>query len=120
LPGSFGKSKLSRKIRKQFTSPFPDKRSRYGTLGFAKSLLNDQHFFESQLQRASLLTKKPLLLIWGMEDKFAGKTYLERFQKSFPESKTISFKHTGHFPQEENSAEVIDAIQKFIQTSTTS
>ncbi|HMP99434.1 MAG TPA: alpha/beta fold hydrolase [Cyclobacteriaceae bacterium] len=42
LPSSFGDNKLPKHLLKQYTAAFANKNERYGTLAFAKSLLNDQ------------------------------------------------------------------------------
>ena len=46
LPGSFGDSKLPKHLLSQFTKPFQNSSQRNGTIAFAKSLLNDQDWFE--------------------------------------------------------------------------
>lgn len=114
LPQSFGSKQLNKSIKSQFIKPFPSKKERYGMLAFAKSLLNDQDFFESQLQRSEKLASKPILLIWGLKDKFAGETYLRRFQKLFQENTTVTLKEAGHFPQEEEPNAVTKAILDFV------
>lgn len=115
LPSSFGKDKPSRKIKKHFTKPFPDKKSRYGMLSFARILLNDQAFFETQLNRIKVLESIPCLLIWGAMDKFVGLPYLKRFQGALPKAQSHALSDTGHFPQEESPNEVISRMQQFIR-----
>lgn len=111
LPKSFVTKKPTTQIRNHFTKPFRSKNERYGTLAFVKSLLNDQDFFESQKNRLHLLSNKPVLLIWGMQDNFVGKVFLKRFIDVFPDSKCVEIVNCGHFPQEENPEVVTSAIR---------
>jgi haloalkane dehalogenase len=114
LPGSFGDRKLSKRLLPQFTKPFQNKKERNGTLAFAKSLLNDQDWFESLRNQKESIEQKPALLIWGMKDKFVGEKYLRKFQAGFKNHKTVELKTCGHFPQEENFAEVSRSISHFM------
>lgn len=114
LPQSFGKHKISSKIRRHYTRVFGNKNERYGPLAFARSLINDQVVFERQWQNRTLLKDKPMLLIWGMKDRFAGPKYLERFEQGFSNSSVLKLEDCGHFPQEEEPQKVIGAIERFI------
>jgi haloalkane dehalogenase len=117
LPQSFGKKKLSRKLLKNYTKPFGNSFERYGPLAFARSLVNDQHWFENCWQRRQLLRHIPLLFIWGMMDKFVKPKFLEKFTKGFPQSTYVALETCGHFPQEEGPEEVIKAIKLFLENS---
>jgi pimeloyl-ACP methyl ester carboxylesterase len=113
LPASFGNKKLPKKLLEQYTSPFANKNERYGTLAFAKSLLNDQDWFEELWSKRGLLTNKPMLLIWGMKDKFATEKYLNKFKAGFPNADVLRLETSGHFPQEEESEQVAKALANF-------
>lgn len=115
LPLSFfDKSKLTKGVHKQYTSPFSKPSERMGTLAFAKSLLNDQLWFESLWQKRQVLENKPFLFIWGMKDSFILPQYLDKFASAFPEKTIVKLENCGHFPQEEEKESVLAAIQAFI------
>ncbi|MCX6180401.1 MAG: alpha/beta fold hydrolase [Bacteroidetes bacterium] len=114
LPQSFGDKKLSAKTRLQYTQPFSNKAERNGALSFAKSLLNDQNWFEELWQRRELINAKPVLFIWGMKDPVIKAKYLEKFQQGFPNSTTCKLESCGHFPQEEEAERVTQALKKFL------
>jgi len=63
LPKSFGDHKVSSKILRQYTKPFADKTQRNGSLAFAKSLLNDQDWFEQLWNQRAVISTKPTLFI---------------------------------------------------------
>ena len=114
LPGSFGDHKLSGKLLKQYTKPFADKSQRNGPLAFAKSLLNDQDWFETLWNKKHAISDKPTLFIWGMKDPVIKSHNLEKFLSGFKNSKAIRLETCGHFPQEEESSKVISAIRDFL------
>ncbi|MEO7176679.1 MAG: alpha/beta fold hydrolase [Saprospiraceae bacterium] len=115
LPGSFGDKKLSNQILKQYTGPLSSREERSGTVAFARSLLNDQEWFESIWEKADAIAGKPTLLIWGMKDKFVKPSYLLKFQSRFLNSTTIELATCGHFPQEEEPKLVAQAILAHLQ-----
>jgi haloalkane dehalogenase len=114
LPKSFGDRKISGKTLKQYTRPFADKTERNGALAFAKSLLNDQDWFEELWNRRQSISSKPTLFIWGMKDPVIKPHYLEKFRSGFQHSQTIKLETSGHFPQEEEPDKVTEAIRKFV------
>lgn len=115
LPSSFGRRKLSATLLKQYTAPFADRTQRNGTLAFAKSLLNDQQWFEELWQRRGAIVSKPTLVIWGMSDPVISPKYLEKFMSGFSNSSGIKLHGCGHFPQEECADEVAQAVFGFLQ-----
>lgn len=117
LPRSFGDHKPSRQLLKQYTRPFADKTQRNGALAFAKSLLNDQDWFEALWNKRHQISDKPTLLIWGMKDPMIKAHYLDKFILGFTQSRAIKLATSGHFPQEEQPEIVTAAILDFLRGS---
>ncbi len=115
LPKSFGDRKLPQHLRIQYTKPFADKTQRNGALAFAKSLLNDQDWFEELWDKRQAISNKPTLFVWGMKDPVIKPHYLEKFQSGFRNSKTIRLETSGHFPQEEQPEIVAKEIMDFLK-----
>lgn len=112
LPKSFGdRSKLSRHVHRHFTAPFGNAGERAGTLAFARSLLNDQEWFQMLWERRGVVAQLPTLFIWGMKDSFVRPEYLQKFAAGFPNSQSIRLETAGHFPQEEEPEQVAAAIK---------
>lgn len=114
LPKSFGERKISTHVLMQYTKPFADKSQRNGTVAFAKSLLNDQDWFEELWNKRQAISNKPTLFIWGMRDPVIKPHYLDKFQSGFTNTKTIRLEASGHFPQEEQPEVVAKAIIDFL------
>src|SRR5690606_16592265 len=114
LPNSFGDHKLSKHLIKQYTKPFADKTQRNGALAFAKSLLNDQDWFEQLWNKRQAISNKPTLFIWGMKDPVIKPHYLDKFQIGFTNSTTVKLETSGHFPQEEQADTVTKVMLDFL------
>lgn len=115
LPQSFGDNKLDKALLKQYTRPFADRTQRNGALAFAKSLLNDQDWFEQLWNKRKSISDKPTLFIWGMKDTVIKPHNLEKFQSGFSNSRTMKLETSGHFPQEEQAEKVLKAIFVFLK-----
>jgi pimeloyl-ACP methyl ester carboxylesterase len=114
LPASFGEKKLSKKLLKQYTKPFGRPGERSGPLAFARSLLEDQNWFESLWNNKEVIAGKPTLFVWGMKDPAVKPHNLEKFRLGFPNSHILRLEDCGHFPQEERPEEVVAAIRTFL------
>lgn len=114
LPQSFGDHKLPARLLSQYTRPFANASQRLGALAFARSLLNDQQWFEEGWNRREPIKDKKLLLVWGMKDKTITPKYLRKFQAGFSHTETVELPNCGHFPQEEAPDVVAKAIKAFV------
>src|SRR5690606_29651978 len=114
LPASFGDNKISRHIKKQYTSPFPKPSERKGLYAFSQSLLNDQKWFESLWERKGEIGNIPVLIIWGMKDKVLLPKYADKLVSGFEIVRLHKLHSAGHFPQEEEAEIVISFLKEFI------
>lgn len=114
LPQSFGDTKISKQLLKQYTKPFADWTQRNGPLAFARSLLNDQDWFEYLWNTRQTISGKPTLFVWGMKDPIIKPYYLNKFERGFTNSTTVLLATSGHFPQEEQADTVTEALFDFL------
>lgn len=114
LPKSFGDRRLSKHLLKQYTKPFADRTERNGALAFAKSLLNDQDWFQELWNNRHAISNKPTFFIWGMKDPVIKPKNLEKFVSGFPNSKAMRLETCGHFPQEEQPDIVTKLLIEFL------
>ncbi len=115
MPASFGKNKLSKKIKKHYTAPFQNRFEREGMLAFARSLVDDQKWFGELHEKSIPIRNKEALFIWGMKDPILGNAYLHRFVDIFPNHSVLKLEEAGHFPQEENPLEIAHEIRTFMR-----
>jgi pimeloyl-ACP methyl ester carboxylesterase len=57
---------------------------------------------------------QPTLILWGREDKIVPLSVGRRLSAAIPRSRLVVFEQTGHIPQEERPAEVLAAIEAFL------
>jgi pimeloyl-ACP methyl ester carboxylesterase len=114
LPKSFGDKKLKPSLKKQYTKPFANTNERNGALAFARSLLNDQEWFEQIWQQKEVFYNTPILVIWGMKDPVIKAHNLEKLMGAFPHAQLVKLESCGHFPQEEEAEKCTLAIQRFL------
>lgn len=117
LPRSFGDHKISKELLKQYTKPFADSSQRNGALAFAKSLLNDQDWFEELWNKRQAIADKPVLFVWGMKDPVIKPYYLDKFQQGFKNASVVRLDTSGHFPQEEQPELVTKALLAFLKAT---
>ncbi len=117
LPGVFGNQKMRKEIHRQYIRPFSNKSKREGTVAFARSLLNDQSWFQTLWEQKEKIHEKKTLFIWGMKDPMLRPAYLEKFESGFPNSTSIRLEDCGHFPQEEDSESVAQEILNDLESN---
>ncbi|UYZ61508.1 alpha/beta fold hydrolase [Hymenobacter weizhouensis] len=117
LPSSFGARRLTPALRRHYTAPFSQAKERNGTVGFAQALLHEQSWFGMLWQQLPQLRDHPVLLLWGMQDKFFGPAYLRRFATAFRQPTIVELPTCGHVPQEEEGDMVLQHIQQFLSIS---
>ncbi|SDK42872.1 haloalkane dehalogenase [Catalinimonas alkaloidigena] len=115
IPRAFAdRRKLTKAIHRHYYKPYRRPRERGGSLGFARSLLEAQEWFQQLWEARDAFCHRPTLLLWGMEDRFLSPRYLERFLAHFPQAKALRLEGTGHFVPEEAASEVTHAIKAFL------
>jgi haloalkane dehalogenase len=114
LPGSFGAHPLAPSVRRQYTAPFANANERNGAVGFARALLHEQPWFGTLAQQLPRVQNLPVLLLWGMQDKFCPPAYLRRFAQAFSHPQIVEFPTCGHVPQEEEATAVLQHLRQFL------
>jgi pimeloyl-ACP methyl ester carboxylesterase len=115
MPSAFGdKSKLTKEIHRHYKLPASSAASRVALYAIAQELMNASDWWQSLWDRADMLANKPMMIVWGMKDKFIPPSEFSKWKSRFPHAKTISFPNAGHFVQEEQP-ELSDLISKFIE-----
>lgn len=113
--GFANKKNLPRKVHQQYIKPFPNKTSRVPLLNLAKALVGSSNWYQQQWEQLHRLSDKEWLIIWGTKDDFITAEYLEKWQDRLPEAETKKL-DCGHFVQEEETSESIEAIDNFMKS----
>jgi haloalkane dehalogenase len=115
-PSAYGdKRKLTPAVHRQYLAPFTDFDSRERVLwALARSLLGSGAHYAELWQQRALLSRLPVLIIWGMKDSAFPPHFLERWVNALPKAKVVRLPEAGHWPHEEAPAQVLAAIQDFL------
>ena len=110
--GFADKKNLPRDVHQHYTKPFPNKASRKPLLQIAEALVGSSDWYRQQWEKLDRLADKDWLILWGSKDSFITTEYLNKWRSRLPNAKVREFA-SGHFVQEESTAEVIAAIRAF-------
>lgn len=112
MPAAFGdKRKLTKEIHRHYKSALPHARERIAAHMFSRELLNASDWWQGLWHQLDKVTHLPLLLFWGMKDKFVPPAELDRWRKRMPHAKVITYNDAGHFVQEEKAAEMAHELR---------
>ncbi len=115
MPAAFAdKQKLTRDIHSHYKKALPDVSSRTGVYAFAQELMNASDWWQSLWDQMDALADKPVLLFWGLKDKFIPPYALEKWKSKMPQAQVVIFEDAGHFVQEEKADEMIAVMQAFL------
>jgi pimeloyl-ACP methyl ester carboxylesterase len=112
------KKQFSKAIHKHYTDVFPTPASRQALYQIGLGLLGASDWYTQLERQLPLLHNKPVLLLWGLKDKYFREPFLEKWQQALPQAETTTFKDGGHFIQEDVPEEVEKAISGFLKTET--
>jgi haloalkane dehalogenase len=118
LKGSFAdKSKLPDQIQQHYTKVFPTPESRMAMLTYARALLDSGDWYDALWQDRQRIRDIPTLFIWGMKDIAFKPSALRRLESVFTAYTTLELDNCGHFPHEECSEQVNEAVRTFLSQS---
>jgi haloalkane dehalogenase len=117
MPSAYGdRRKLTKEIHRHYLDVFRDRDARVLVLhALAKSLLASRAYYQSLLDRVGVLQAMPVLIVWGMKDSAFPPSQLERWRTLLPHAAVVQIDGAGHWPHEEEPAQVIAALKGFLQ-----
>lgn len=116
LKNSFhDKDKLMKEAKRHYKKVLPSKEERYGPYKIAQQLKGASDFYAQQWDKINRIKDKPTLILWGKEDDFIKPSYLEKWKATFTRL-NITEMQCGHFPQEEETELVNQALSDFMNS----
>lgn len=115
-PYAYGdKKKLTPEIHRQYLSVFPTADDRERVLwALARALLGSGEFYADLWRRRAALETRPLLLVWGLQDRAFAPRFLETWRTAFPRARVAALADAGHWPHEEQPAKVIAILEHWL------
>lgn len=102
MPAAFGdRKKLTKEIHRHYKLPVPNAAARVALYAIARELMPASEWWQSLWERADVLKGKPMMILWGMKDKFVPPYEFEKWKSRFPHATAVTFPNAGHFVQEE-------------------
>lgn len=106
-------------VMRAYREPFAQKERRRPTWRFPRELLASKSYMEDLEARLPLVTDLPTLFVWGGSDFALRKNVeLPRFERLFPNHRTVVLPKAKHFFQEDAPADAANAIRDWYGTGT--
>jgi pimeloyl-ACP methyl ester carboxylesterase len=102
-----------RKITEELAENVEDQLSRPGTRAAALAAIRGQRFGEVEDRYRTI--DKPVLLLWGREDRVTTLEVGERLSKDLPNAKLVVYPQCGHFPMIEAASPSTRDLVEFLR-----
>src|SRR5262249_13854340 len=107
-------------VRAGYLAPYGNWHDRVAILRFVQDIpLSPAHPSYAALvtieERLALFRKTPMLLVWGMRDWCFTPTFLEEFERRFPEAEVLRLSQASHYVFEDAHEEIIPRLREFLQ-----
>jgi haloalkane dehalogenase len=117
IPQSFGdKQKLLPAVHRHYLMPLSTPKERVATFSLVEALHNNAGWYEELWQRREAIASKPVLMVWGMKDRFVpGAALLPRWKQLWRNARYVECAEAGHFVEEEDPERVMAAMGTFLR-----
>jgi haloalkane dehalogenase len=117
LPGGTRERKLPDDVMNAYRGPFPDQRSRVPAWVFPREILRSRPWL-AQIERAlPTVTDRPALLVWPTKDVAFRSPERKRWERLFPDHRTVVLEGARHYIQEDAPDEIVAAIRDWVPAS---
>jgi haloalkane dehalogenase len=111
LPGGVRRLKLSDAVMDAYRGPFPTPASRRPTAVFPREILQSRPFLADIERGLARLRERPALIVWPTKDVAFRERERRRWERHFPDHRTVLLKGAGHYIQEDAADEIVTAIR---------
>jgi pimeloyl-ACP methyl ester carboxylesterase len=95
------RKRLTRKVHRHYKRQFASSKERLGTWAFLEAATDEKNAHWRLWEKISNLGKVPVLVVWGMRDRFVNARNLKRWQEIFPDAQVKQLNDVGHFVADE-------------------
>lgn len=112
---------MSPAVKAGYLKPYDSWQNRIATLRFVEDIpLSPSHPSYPTLaaieEALPTLARKPMLLVWGMQDWCFTPAFLEEFEQRFPNAETLRLADAGHYVFEDAAECIILRMQKLFES----
>ena len=115
LPLNLKRGPLTPDERRAYRGPFPPSR-RWVMRVFPREITAGAAWLAEVESSLGRLAEKPVLIIWPDSDPGFGRKELERWQRRFPQARTVHLHRVGQFIDEDAPDDVSAAIEEWFPT----
>lgn len=105
---------LDDRALRMYLAPFRSRRDRAPTHIFPRQLREARPFLAEIYEGLTTLADRPALLVWGEKDFAFQKPERVRFERLFPDHRTVLLANAGHFIQEDAPDDIVEAIRGWL------
>ncbi len=107
--------RLPGEVMAAYRGPFSRKESREPTHVFAREILRSMDYLAGVERGLDRIGHLPALLLWGDRDPAFREAERVRFERLFPDHRTVVLRGAGHFIQEDAAGEIVAQILRWRQ-----
>lgn len=105
---------LSHEEMRAYRGPFPTRASRMPTAIFPREIIASTDYLAEVEANLPRLAGKPALIVWGARDGGFGEPERSRFERVFPNHRTVLFENASHFIQEDEPQRIASEIRALV------
>ena len=113
LKGGMRRKKLTPGEMRMYRMPHPTPESRHPVHVMPREILSAQPLLQEIERGISRVADRPALIVWGNRDPAFRKPELLRWQRTFPNHRTVILEGAGHYIQDDAPEEIITAIKEW-------
>ena len=107
---------MPKHVIEQYLFPWREHKTRYAPYAMARHLIRSTDWLEELWERSDRLMDKPMLLLWGENDKISGLEGLHRFAEQFPLARPVRLPDAGNFVPQDASKRSLIEIRGFLRS----
>ncbi len=114
--------RFTKEVREGYLAPYDSWQNRIAILRFVQDIpLEKGHpsykLLESIETGLDRLAKKPMLIMWGMNDFCFTTLFLEMWMRRFPDARVHKIENAGHYVVEDAYERIIPQVRDFMETT---
>lgn len=116
IPQAFGnKRNLLPEIHAHYLAPLNTPANRVATFALVQALAGNGAWYGMLSEKSAALADKPVLMLWGMRDRFVpASQLLPLWKKLWKNARYVEIEQAGHFVEEEAPERVAEEIERFL------
>ena len=112
LTAGMNRKKPTAQERRMYDMPHPDTASRQAVHVMPREILSARPLLEEIQRGIARVADRPALIVWGNRDQAFRKPELVRWQRTFPNHRTVILEGAGHYIQDDAPEEIVAAIKE--------